>query len=448
METKKSLLVPRAGMFDFNYEFDPANLIKENCNNEPVCYHGLYDLQITITDDWNNQKLGGAAFDTIIRNYSIDAIDTTCQDAAPFRFSFSLFLPEGNYEITKKLSVSSYALEYYRDNVFLKNNTCKTLEQFIEEQRLLFRDGQCQPDCQSCMEEIGSWDIFFENYLRDAGISLGDSAVYREEALMVFQQTLAACSALCETESETDDIRRAMLLDMTSPSGQYANPDNAQDKYSIFYIPPGEPTETVYAPYMNSALIYRDESGNTDRVFNDYTWSYGTPQKLDANQFSQKFKASWAEALLPLHPEYCKLLEFEKHTASNLWDRRFQKVDTYAEAEALGYLNPTAIPALRYAIPADVDPLSMEKGGAYRTELNNRISAYTGSSQGSLSLWAMANLITKCDKEDNSCMTYYKDDAHAFDTNLMCAADLDMAWRSFREMYLNIKRDLGKQAGE
>ena len=90
MENSKSLLVSLPGNHTFTYELNPQSLAKSGCNDEPFCYDCLYDLQITITDDCNNQKLGGRAFDTLLHNFSV--IDTSCANPAQgFSFSFTKF---------------------------------------------------------------------------------------------------------------------------------------------------------------------------------------------------------------------------------------------------------------------------------------------------------------------------------------------------------------------
>ncbi len=79
----------------------------------------------------------------------------------------------------------------------------------------------------------------------------------------------SACSALCQTKTDTDDIRSAMLADMTPPYGQYADTLLAAngDKYSIFYIPPSDSADYVL-PYSNSQqIVYHDENGNPDSVY-------------------------------------------------------------------------------------------------------------------------------------------------------------------------------------
>jgi hypothetical protein len=220
MESKKSLLVATSGLHTFSYQLSPQSLLLNDCNQAQVCYDCLYDLEITITDDCNNQKLGGSAFDTTIRNFSLASIDTTCNAAAGFSLSFSKFLQEGNYEITKKLSISRAAIDYYRDSIFLKRNTCKTVDAFIQEQRQLIQSSlSCKPTCQSCTDSLGTFEQFRVRFMAQGGISSQDSASYRDMALTAYQKAQADCNQLCGKTTEATSIRQAMLYDLTPPSG-------------------------------------------------------------------------------------------------------------------------------------------------------------------------------------------------------------------------------------
>src|SRR5690606_4930136 len=71
LEAVKTLLVTRKGLHQFNYQLNPESLELENCDSQTICYDCLYDLEITITDDCNNQKMpGDTAFRKIIRNFT------------------------------------------------------------------------------------------------------------------------------------------------------------------------------------------------------------------------------------------------------------------------------------------------------------------------------------------------------------------------------------------
>jgi RHS repeat-associated protein len=451
METKKSLLVTTPDWHHFTYKLDTLSLQKEGCNTAKACYDCLYDLQITITDDCNNQKLGGAPFDTLIRNFSLNAIDTLCSNSpAGFSFSFNKFLVEGNYEITKKLSVSRSAIDYYRDSIFMKKNTCKTLEDFFREQRqLLAGIQQCKPTCQGCTDSVGTWAQFWTRFRTTTGIADVDTPAYKSMALEAYANALEDCRQLCQLQNEEDDIRKAMLLDMTPSSGQYANINNDEDVLSIFFSSMDGANPDTTALYRQ-VTNYLDADGNPDRVYDETSGQMVSPQDLSPELFVQKFKISWAEALLPFHPEYCKLQRFEMLNPSHAWDRRFEAVDTYAEALAKGYLNPIGegtFPSRFFGTTGQIDrdPLGTLQSSTFYIKLRDSILLYRNiPSFGNVSMWGVASANVKCQtpNDNSTCYSTYGSTAHSFEEGTMCAGELDMAWREFRQMYLDIKKSI------
>ncbi|WP_188315972.1 RHS repeat domain-containing protein [Chitinophaga agrisoli] len=437
METRQSQAVTIDADYTFNYHLTPPVLQKKDCDGNTVCYNGLYDLEITITDDSQNQLMPDKKpFKAIVRNYTPGAIEAgNCNDAAPvLDTNFTIRLKKGSYEITKQLTVSTEGMDYYRDNVYMPANLCKTLDDFISQQLALVANIECTPTCQSCLTSIGSLDSFRVHYMNriDSG---GNVADYEKDIEVAYNDAVASCDALCNKLSETDDIRMAMLMDMTPPSGQYADISNVNDSHSIFYS-----TGNDHPPYYQSgALIYRDETGQPDSAYNELSNSNVLPQQLSPTQFASKFNDTWAETLLSFHPEYCKLVELEKHAASTRWDRKFEIVDTYAEAKALGYLNPTANPAYTsYNLVADnKDSLAQESA-----ELQGLLEGKLTNFQQNYSMWSVAVIAIKCPQSDNACMVKYGNAQAAFDEASLCPGELDMAWRAFRGLYQQAKRDI------
>ena len=432
MESQKSLMVTDAGPYTFNYDLSPESLQKNSCSNTPICYDCLYDLEIKITDDCNNQKLPGyKPYDTVIHNFSLNSIDTSCTAAAGFHVSFSITLDPGNYEVVKTLSISKYGKDYYYNNVFLKNNLCKTQDQFIQTNRDIFKSTrECSPTCSSCRASIGTWNDYRNNYMTLAGIAPADSAQYRSEAWASYQKALADCDDLCNATGMTDpdDMRQQMLMDVTAPFGQYANPDSAQDIYSMFYT-------TASPRYKTSGLIYYDDFGKRDTVYDDNDGQYKIPQLLDAQQFARKFKNSWANTLLPYHPEYCKLLRYEGYRSSQNWDYNFETTETYADAVTKGFVNPLS--------GSGQDSVLMAGSSlptTYKNKIIDKYNVYTTYSGSNVSMITMAVMMVKCDSSDVTCRTNCASSACGF-SSLSCDGDKNMAWKLFKSMYLAAKHD-------
>ncbi|WP_133995032.1 hypothetical protein, partial [Dinghuibacter silviterrae] len=459
MTSQKSLLVPMAGTFQFSYGLNPTSLSEAACNGQPICYTCLYDLNITITDNCNNQLLGGAPFDTVIHNYQFGSITPSCNTPSPIAVSFSKYLPEGSYVITKTLTVNRDAYNYYRDSVYLPNNTCVSLAQFIDSQRAIiaYNNTQCTPTCAACTDSIGTWQQFWSSYMAASGLPSSDTAAYRTDAQNAYNNALAACAALCNnSQSDANDIETAMLQDMTPPYGQYADTSSdpkdvhnfLKDKYNVFFT---VPTDLAFiSGYKQDTLQYFDENGLPDSVFDPVSGMNVRPQALSLSAFVANFKPTWALTLLKFHPEYCKLLALQAQAPSGLWDRQMEAVDDFATANADGYLNPTGQTTGSFAHFSSnssfTDPASQETGSlsSIRNSIEQKMSTYQNGANGipNLSIWSLACIAAKCGPTDQGCIDTYANVANDFNTANMCEGDLDMAWRYYREMYLQAKQDI------
>jgi len=439
MESKTSMLVGEDSTYHFIYILPKPVLRKPDCDGDTICYAGLYDLNIRITDNVYNQHLPGKQpFDTSFHNYEGGNVIPDC-NPKPDTIRFDLFLKKGNYEITKSLSVNKQGMEYYRDSLFLTSNVCTSLEEEIEKQKVIQRTVSCFPDCASCKANLGSWDNFRVKYVLDAGNNIADTALFRDDAYAAYQAAMQTCKVLCNENTETDDIRSLMLADMSAPSGQYANPSiDSLYKYSIFY----KANVDAIPKYQQTDIVYLDENGKPDMVYDDDQGIYVKPQQLGKQQFAALFKPSWAEALLKFHPEYCKLVEYNKYQASNLWDRRMEKIDSYQQAKDSGFINPlnnqTIFPK------SNIDPILSQLTASRKQQWINLVNGYVTNQNPfrSYSMWSVATISIKCGKDDRNCTDTYNSTAKAFDENALCQGDLDMAWRSFRQTYLREKRKM------
>jgi RHS repeat-associated protein len=456
MVNQKSIVVPLAGSYTFNYSLDPSSLIEPNCDGQNICYSCLYDLQITITDNCNNQSLpGGKAFDKVLHNFSLNNIAPDCTPTA-MNVTFTLPLAEGSYQVTKQLTISRDAYGYYRDSIYLPGNTCRTLDNFIKEQRTIIAQSNttCIPDCQSCRASVGTLEQFKANFIAQAHIAPAEVDSYSTQIAEAYKTALEACNTLCDDSSSVDlDIRAAMLQDLTPPYGQYADTiatRRKEDLYSIFYIDAGEDLLTYVPVFRLDDVNYLDANGQPDKVYDQESDLMVAPGTLSMNEFTQSFRASWAEALLPYHPEYCKLRMLESLKASNIWDRIMESIDNYQDAVAAGYLNPTgnttSDPFKRYPANAtNTDPL-ITLHPEKRSKLEGRLSQYMQLKKNGItktvSLWTLASTLAKCDKGNTACIDYYHTDATRNFDPAWCEGDLDMAWKSFRQLYLAAKQEI------
>ncbi|WP_146616255.1 RHS repeat domain-containing protein [Chitinophaga dinghuensis] len=421
MSISHSFTAEQSSQYTFTYNLSPPVYKKTICGQE-TCYAGLYELEIKISDDYNNMLLPDRQpIIKTYRNFLVDSILPNCTPPPFQTISFSLDLGQGSYNVVKTLKISKDAMDYYRDSVYSKQfGACVTIDQFVQQQRSLVNIGDCAPSCSSCIATLGSYPAFRDSYLARIGIPLADSTQYVGEITAAYQKAADNCAALCTTSTESMETRTAMLLDMTAPSGQYATLLDSASKYSIFYMK----TDTSTPLYQRDDLVYLDEKGNPDKVFSTATGTYVRPQQLNMKEFAGRFKNSWAATLLPFHPEYCKLVEQEKHNGSLAWDIAYRNEEDYTKALAAGYFVPTTI-----------DPLAAESA-AIKADLNSKISNY----QGHTSLWSIAAANVLCSTADQNCVNSYAI-IGGIDTSLVCKGDRNMIWQTYRDLYLQIKKD-------
>jgi hypothetical protein len=442
MESSRSILVTDSATYTFNYSLNPDSIRLQTCNNTNICYDCLYNLEITITDECNNCHLPyQQPYVALVSNFSFANIDTLCDTPAVLSKSFPIELAEGNYTITKKLSVSRYAFDYYRDSVFMKKNTCKTFQDFYKQQIDSIKSGlNCNEEsCDSCSQRTASLAAFRVYYLTTIGIPLADSVGYRDDIAQAFDIAKEQCNFICANVGEHDFVRKAMLMDMTVPLGQYANPDSANlaDSYGNIL----NDNNSLWR-----SVVYYDEYGKPDSIINNVgELVIPTHASISKEEFILKFKNEWANDLLPLHPEYEKLVEYEKHRTSHLWDEKFGSSDTYTDADSKGYLNPVGlsgaqVPSHFINLTAGLDPLA-KPDSLLNGIMQTAVYAYKTENATTISLWGIASVSGKCPNNNTCALNYTNSNLNnCINPSSFCTGELDMSWRSFRQIYLTEKR--------
>ncbi|WP_207513120.1 RHS repeat-associated core domain-containing protein [Longitalea luteola] len=383
IESSKGLLVTETGPHRFIYSLLPEGVSIKDCKDISICYDCVYDLSLTIAEECNDTTRGNGNSIVLTRNNY--KIDTACNNYFP-SLDTTLTLVKGSYLVTKTLTVNRQAMEYYRDSIFMQRNTCRSLQQMVQEQ---ITQLQTSISCEN------------------------------------------ACAS-CETEGLHVNIRQQMLADITPPMGQYAKPGNI-DQYSVFYQDGNN-----QPAYKQVKGLYRDENGNEDPLIQN---------GITREQFIAEFKSSWAETLIEMHPEYPKLRKYEELAKSNSWDLRFQNTDSYQAAVDSGFLNPADFPthpagsifAHKYE---HRDPLFTDLYPGYKGRMQDSLKEKANDSGKAISMWSLATIMAHCPGGDNSCLNRYKHIDSAFAIGSECSGDRDIAWQYFREMYLQEKREI------
>lgn len=424
IESSRGLIVTKKSDHRFKYSLLPDSLSLLACNNLPVCYDCKYDLEITVTDECGKS--------IVIRKTNVGLTnEADCGVVAAFPAVDTTFkLDEGNYTITKKLTINQAVMDYYR-SVFLSRNTCKTYDSFLVDQKAALNSLVCELDCSTCMLRLGTRETFPARYFTALNVPEGERAARSLEANMAFNRLQQECAALCGKKGLVQRIREQMLMDLTPPSGQYANPDKI-DQFSIFKVAPGG-----IAPYQISGFVYLDETGVRENA-----------QAYDRNTFISNFKSTWAETILQLHPEYRKLILYEQLEAdSHGWEEDFQNTETFQEAVAKGYLNPAGFgdlpsdPEFDFK-PATADSMFVVEAAMYIGDLKDRLDNMSGNvpGVGPINAWSLATIMAHCKNGDLACVNTYKPVSKAFDLDSSCSGEIDFAWKYFRGFYLQARR--------
>ncbi|HEX5154745.1 MAG TPA: LamG-like jellyroll fold domain-containing protein [Parafilimonas sp.] len=427
MISHKSMLVTKKSDQHFVYALNPQSLQINGCDSSHICYDCLYDLNITVTDGCGGQAL-------VVNKSNVTVADSLC-NAAGILLDTTINMEEGNYEITKTLTVSKASRDAYFNNFFLHHNSCKSEQDFITLQQQLLHQDNCIVTCESCRTSIGSYSDFKTNYLTKVYGGTADSVLHQSEIQAAYNSALASCDQYCNdaVNANTDYIRQAMLSDMTPKTGQYANMDFAEDEHSIFYKPNPDSI-----PVYQRVTGYKDEYGEPDSAWDNVMNKKVPPQQLDATQFAEQFKPSWAEALLPYHPEFCKLTAYQGLSRSYYWEKKFEAVTSYAGALSQGFINPLATGANQDSLA--INPI-------FQSNLSSKYNLYVSSTKSgqtaNLSMWRVAILGIKCPAGDTVCAQDNVFNTH--DSSLSCAGDSNQAWKNFQQLYLSYRRELLNQ---
>jgi RHS repeat-associated protein len=471
IEANKTILVPTDGDYSFHYELDPTEFILTGCppNNQPICYDCLYDLEITISNTC------GTFNETFTqRNFSLEGylngngFNTQCNDIKKFSFDRTLHLTEGEYNITKRLILSSEAQNWYRDNLFLPNNTCKSVQYFYDSiyQVMVSQNTNCKPTCESCNANVGTYAQFKAKYLAAVGQS-SLTPSQEAEVTTAWQKAKKDCDDLCASPLAFDrlaQIRQGMLLDMTPPLGQYALLEDGNNGmalntvYNIFkprslppfylgvnlpYQIPLTDATLIFSNFyaLPSRTFYADDNGQRD--ISIYS-NPANPSQFTAtiSQFLESFRSEWAELLLPYHPEYFKLKYAEQNLRPSYdFDAKMRKALTYAEASSSSnnFISEYLV---------DNDPFFSDPSRApYKAIMKRYVN---DDYRQHFSMWQVAYGATFCKGSSASATALLNADISCFNSipktppyNLnSCTKDWDYFWTTFRSMYLTTRDSL------
>jgi RHS repeat-associated protein len=376
----------------------------------------MYKLKVEITEE----ECGTTLF-SVTKSINGLAYDAMCNGTYPYGWDTTIFIPQKNYFLTKTLTIDQDAINGYWCT-YLENNTC--ISTFDE----LFNAAYSTANFGNCDEED----------------------VYEEEE-----------DYSCET------MRVVMLNDM-KPGGQYAGYTISGSTYSASSTISVLNTSTVLTGHWkNPSGGYKDDVGNQAYVEvqsingNWFPATTATPTLIGGSYFIEPqqltnladfvllFQDSWANALLPYHPEFCYLTYCLTNASSHTFDANMSGITTFGQAKLEGYFAPlgdltfTIVSIENYfkenppLINAALDSFFIPNTSAAYTEMFNKMDNYIIIGGITYSMWEYAIALNTCPDMTNinQCVRDYKPGCYD-----------DAIWLTFRDLYLEEKARIYAEA--
>ena len=347
--SKKILVATEGSRYSFNYTMNPADFSRYVCEGETICYDGIYNLRIRLTSD-----CGDVVTDTTMQIGDVNNIDETCDNNQPVTLTFSSGpLSVGSYYLSKKLELNEEAVQKYLD-LFAQKSCIQ------EHWDILYEKNREEMDTISCDLGCGNADAIQQEYTYTTadGEERTDSLTDEEYASMQEQR-----NDLCGNgENVCQSAYEAMLRDV-SPGGQYAlhydttNNEVNSSKFPLSVLNTNNNLPVSDSHWRNPDGKYRDANGDisyiplyeiggqdgmldpskTQRVGNRVVT---TPDNLRLlSDFLDLWQNSWADALVPYHPEYGYYLYCKQYPGSNNYDKNLLATGRFDHARDSGFVS-------------------------------------------------------------------------------------------------------------
>ncbi|MCU0423440.1 MAG: DUF6443 domain-containing protein [Bacteroidia bacterium] len=309
-------------------------------------------------------------------------------------------LPASTYSLSKTLRLNPAAIDYYQELYLQKANCVLPYDTFLQRVVAQTDFSSCE-NCSTCtnVPDIGYCDAIYQ-----------------------------------------------LLLGDVTPGGQYA-------QYSV--APNGNDL------IVEDSLVSVLKSTNYKKI--THFTSFGQPDyitfpngvvdlasKADPTTFIRKFKSSWADSLVILHPEYC-YYQYCKEKLSGSYEYDFNKsnIFTYDSAFKTGYLNPTGITGLKHGYPIfanAIDPL-FATNTALKNNMSEKLLNYTLQNNSIMyDAWQTAAIITLCspikdEKENYACIQAIVNQK-VVDSLFFDKKQRDRYWQAFMGIYNDVKNTI------
>lgn len=492
--SSKSLIVPKQGSYTFNYNLSPEKLKMLLCTGTQFCFDCQYELHISIIPDCSDKVIPGFTNPLVVRNFNIGEYLTSCtgNNSPALNTQFTVTLPEGAYTVVKELKMNTAARDWYRENVYLTNDTCKTKASFVQQQyQLALNQQNCYTNCTQCNTKLGTEAQFIDRFRTESGFTQAQVDALMPQLQAAYAEAKANCDRICDNTSgenldELNSLRDIMLQDVTPLVGQYGRYDEndplvSARPFNIFNPAPlvtyCSPTQSALTQPYRYPVDYNPATGtvvcNNVGYKNAFNLVSLPVTRLHASNFSpdslaDNFEDSYAYQLLPYHPEFCKLKFAEANLKGTYrFSGRLQNTETWSLAVSRGFIHTStsnANTAADYLMQKDsffiktgfTHPLYYQMRDAITS---NYIAPNTQCGSPAMGMWQLAKYSVFCHKEikDNSgqqtingCFTVNPALSACLGSqnNLPpsslnhCEADMDMVWKNFKALYSSYRNIL------
>jgi RHS repeat-associated protein len=276
----------------FNYNLTPDVLSKIFCTSgKHFCLDCRYKLDIEVKSDC------GELLHSFKRDVTNPAINCENPGTASVLDTFSLVLDKGTYSVSKKLRVDTSAFEQFFQTI-IADTSCALIHPDFDRPEDIHID--CRTTCTEC-----------------------DSIINSSRDPIVKERMKIICAGVCGgTNISPAELAKMQMLSDLSPGGQYAlwrdeTPDDnitpafPYERFDLSVLNEVSDNKLLgneLADWRNPVSPYKDADGR-ESLIPTYVHETGTiplppGQGMWVSEFIENWKSSWAESLLPYHPEY------------------------------------------------------------------------------------------------------------------------------------------------
>ncbi|MDP1801746.1 MAG: hypothetical protein Q8L81_10360 [Bacteroidota bacterium] len=320
--------------------------------NISTCYDCVYDVELTIKDDCQNDVLVYSQSIGKQPPYAAGACTASPTSTLILGTSIStpvsiVFPTAGVYTVYKKICVSSAPLDDYTAD-FISNGCndkkCSLLDSILSETD--FTGCGTPTDCATCMASVEAYTAATSSSVQPGpGDPPGvfNNPVYTPSMTpQQYSQALENCDMLCPPKGLCQKYTKLLLADFYPNSGQYAQTVSTNTllwAYSIFNSANSLTTSPTFSTPIST---YSNAGGTADLVqLTNSPTSTVAPTGLTASQYDYYYKKSWAKSFLDIHPEACKLYFYCNIIGSSTeYDDDMNYITHFDTACTAGFLRP------------------------------------------------------------------------------------------------------------